>query len=354
MRQPVIAILFSIVSLSLFACLSPRDHLIEKLSAEWVSRSIYVAARLGIADQLEGGSMSIDDLAVATKTHPEALTKLLRLLAGNEIFLETSDRCFSNTDASRLLLSSHPDSLYAFTLFYGEDLHKSFGELLSSIRSNKPAFELAYQQPIYSYLRENPSRALLYHHAVKEESKGAIDAILAAYDFSEFKTLYDIGGGEGHVLEGIVKRHPKIKGRLFDLPEVAGMIINSHFRSESGDFFFAVPPGGDGYLLKSILHGWDDDKALQILQNCHKAMHSKSKLLVIEVLLNASTPMRFGACMDLLMLTLTGGKERSGDELGDLLQRAGFKIEKTYKTTSEFHIIEATPIRPHKIALARR
>jgi len=325
-----------------------RERLLLLLSGEWVSRGLYVATKLEIADHLQTHPKSIEDLAHATQSNPEALYRLLHMLAGFGIFEEVSPRVFSNTDTSCLLVKSNPDTLHALTLWYGEDIHKSWEELLPSIQTGTPAFELTFKQPVFSYLKENPPRALLFQEAMKEKSMAVIKSALSTYDFTKFKSVYDIGGGYGQFMRALMQSHPDLHGVLFDLPEVIETIRertpqleNNHCKLVSGDFFESIPEGGDIYLLKSVLHDWDDEKSEKILKNCHQAMGPNSHLLIVEVVLQPKEHSIYANCMDVLMLAITGGKERSLASFKRMLENSGFVLEQVYPTATEFSILKA-------------
>lgn len=325
-----------------------REKLLLLLSGEWVSRGIYVATKLEIADHLNPQSKTIEELAALTQSNPESLYRLLHMLAGFGIFEETSPFVFANTDASYLLAKSHPDSLNALSLFYGEDIHKSWEELLASIQLGMPAFQLTFHQPVFNYFKANPARAALFQDAMKEKSIAVIKSALSTYDFSPFSSVYDIGGGYGQFMRALLQTHPHLYGTIFELPEVINTIKqqmpqleNAHCRLESGDFFNSVPKGGDIYLLKSVIHDWNDADSEKILKNCHVAMHENSRLLIVEVVLQPKDQSVYANCMDVLMLAITGGKERSLDSFKQMLERTGFTLEHVYPTSTEFSILEA-------------
>ncbi len=319
-----------------------RQELLTTLSGEWVSRSLYVATKLGIADFLEEGPLSAVQLAEKSSSHPESLKRLLHLLSSHGIFEEISEGVFINTEASRLLIASHPNSLHSLAIFYGEDIHRSFDNLLGSVQTGTTTFELAFNQPVFSYFRSHPVNAALFQDAMKEKSRAVALSVLSAYDFSRFSQIYDIGGGVGQFLSAILTKSPHATGVLFELPEVIEKVKPMDRCSlTTGDFFTSVPTGGDVYLLKSILHDWDDAKAKEILRRCYEAMGPESKLLIIEVVLQPKSLSLFANAMDLLMLAVTGGKERTAASFTRLLQESGFELEAIYPTTTEFSILEA-------------
>lgn len=326
-----------------------RENLLLLLSGEWVSRALYVVTKLEIADYLQEGPKSIEDIATFSQSDPESLQRVLHMLTSFGIFEERENGVFLNNTTSALLAKSNPDSLHALSLFYGEDIHASWDQLLKSIHSGTPAFDLSFKQSVFSYFKDNPTRAALFQEAMKEKSTAVIKSALSSYDFSQFESIYDIGGGYGHFMSAILTQHPNVKGMIFDLPEVINSIpkknpqgVNDRCQLYAGSFFDSIPKGADGYLLKSVLHDWDDEKAEQILKNCYEAMDSNSRLLIIEVVLLPQDQSLYANCMDFLMLTVTGGKERSLASFKEMLDRSGFTLQQVYPTSTEFSILAAT------------
>lgn len=325
-----------------------REKLLMLMSGEWVSRGLYVATKLEIADHLQSSPKSIEDLSHLTQCNPESLYRLLHMLAGFGIFEEVSPGVFSNTETSNMLAKTNPDTLNALSIFYGEEIHKSWEELLPSIQTGTPAFQLAYKQPVFSYFKENPSRAKIFQEAMKEKSTAVIKSASSTYDFNKVGSVYDIGGGYGQFMQNLLQNHPNMQGMVFDLPEVIAAVRqrtpqleNERFKLVSGDFFVSVPEGGDVYLLKSVLHDWDDENSEKILKNCYQAMHSTSRLLIVEVVLHPKDLSQYANCMDILMLAVTGGKERSLDSFKQMLENSGFVLKNVYPTSTEFSILEA-------------
>lgn len=324
-----------------------REKLLSLLSGEWVSRSLYAATKLEIAEHLQNEPKTIDELASLTSSHADSLYRILHMLAGFGIFEEVAQDVFANTDASRLLIKTNPDTLHALSLFYGEDIHKSWEALLPSIQIGTPAFQLTFKKPVFSYFKENPTQAALFQEAMKEKSKAVIKSALSTYDFSQFNSVYDIGGGQGQFLQALLQKFPNLSGTLFDLPEVIEKLKQQNPQIENkrcqlcpGDFFSSVPKGGDVYLLKSVIHDWEDAKAEDILKNCYLAMRPDSRLLLIEVVLQPGDRSVYANCVDILMLAVTGGKERNLDSFMQLLDRCGFALARIVPTTTEFSILE--------------
>lgn len=323
-----------------------RQKLLSLFAGEWVARGLYVATKLEIADQLEQGARSIEELATASQVNPQSLYRLLQMLTSFGVFEEISPKVFANTGTSQLLAECIPSSLHALSLFYGEDIHQAWQEILPSLQTGTPAFELSFQEPVFSYFKNNPDRALLFQKAMKEKSQAVIRSALSNYDFDQFTCLCDVGGGYGQFVQALLQKHSNLSAAVFELPEVIEHIELQNTRCElvAGDFFRSIPAGYDAYLLKSVIHDWDDEKAQQILKNCYAAMRSDSRLLLVEAILQAEDHASYAHCMDFLMLAVTGGKERNLTAIIQLLEKSGFVIEHIYPTATEFSIIEARKI----------
>jgi hypothetical protein len=324
-----------------------REKLLLLIAGEWISRAIYVATKLHIADYLEEGPKSIQELVTLSQSHPESLTRILRTLTGFGVFEERTPGVFANSKTSSLLSQSNADTLYATSIYYGEDVHKSWDELFNSLKTGIPAFELVFKQPVFNYFKDNPSRGTIFHEAMKAKSLAVSKSALTSYNFGQFHSICDIGGGYGHFVKVLLNSYPHLNGIVFDLPEVINEVRkNNHFLDEArsqlcaGDFFVSVPPGIDAYLLKSVLHDWDNAKAEQILRICHQAMRSDSRLLIVEIVLLPKDQSVYANCMDLMMLTLCGGEERTLNSFEHLLDHSGFILEKVYPTSTEFSILE--------------
>lgn len=318
----------------------PRERMLNVLAGDWVARAIYTSVKLGIAESLEECPKTSEELAQEVCANEDSMERLLRLLASQGIFERSGEGLYSNNEMSRLLSANHPSSLSDLIQFYGEELHQAFDPLPTSVVLGKSAFELEFGQPVFAYFKSHPDRALLFQKAMQEKSKAVISASLVAYDFSRFHTLCDVGGGFGHFLLALMQTSPALVGTLFDLPDVVDK-VNPAIHRVAGDFFKEVPAGQDAYLLKSVIHDWDDEKAVAILRNCHDAMRNDSKLLIVDVVLLPDGSSRYAYCMDLLMMAITGGKERTLADFDRILQQAGFRMNKVYPTSTEFSMIEA-------------
>src|SRR6516162_6212527 len=327
---------------------SPHQQLDQMITGYWTSQAIYVAAKFGIADHLKHGPKTVGELAGATSTNPDALYRLLRALASVGIFTEGEARRFSLTPLAEPLRSDVAGSKRALALMSGDEPFRAWAEIDYSIRTGKVAFDKVFGKPIFDYLGDHPDKARNFDAAMVGVHGRESDAVLDAYDFSVFGVVADVGGGNGSQMTEILKKHNGVKGILFDLPHVierakervraAGLLDRCQL--VSGSFFEAVPEGADAYVMRHIIHDWDEEKCLTILRNCHRAMSSASKLLVIESVIPPGNEPFFGKFVDLQMLLIPGGKERTENEYRALLARAGFELTRIVPTATEVSIVE--------------
>ncbi|GAB1540312.1 methyltransferase [Scytonema sp. NUACC21] len=312
-----------------------------------ISRMIYVVAKLGIADLLQDGSQHCDALAAATNTHSDSLYRVLRFLAGLGIFTETQPRCFELTPLADCLQSNVPGSIRNNAIIRGEEYYyKAWENLMYSVQTGECAFEHLYGMGLFEYYEQNSVARKLFHNI---SSKEVYAPLLEPYDFSSIGKLVNVGGGAGKLLAAILEANPSMTGVLFELPKVIDEaksspdIASVYDRCQfiEGNFFEAVPEGGDAYLLKEVLHLWDDERAIAILKHCHQAMKEQGRLLVIEAVIvpgNELSGSKFG---DVHMLVMCpGGRERTEAEFRDLFESAGFHLTKIIPTKTEFCIIE--------------
>ena len=325
--------------------------LLNMVTGCWVSQALYVAAKLGIADLLHEGPQSCTRLAEATQTHAGSLYRVLRALASVSIFAEDEEGRFSLTPLAEHLRAGAPGSLRAFTIMLGEQEHwRAWEGVLHSVRTGQPAFEHVFGMPHFRYFAEHPEAARIFDEAMTSRGGQENEAIVAAYDFANTRTMVDVGGGQGTLLASILQVHPNARGVLFDLPHViatsrtrmASAGQGAQFEFVAGDFFVSVPAGGDLYLLKKVIHDWDDEHAQQILTNCCNAMSGTGRLLLIEPVIPPGNNPSFNKLLDLLMLVWTsGGRERTESEHRALLASAGLNLSRVIPTRSGVSIIEA-------------
>lgn len=334
--------LLSVVFLSLFANVEEaREKLLLQLSGEWVARGLYVVNKLEIADLLDEGPKGVEELAHQAGCDAGFLERVMHMLASNGIFEEAEAHVYGNNEASALLMRGHPSSLKSIAEFYGEEVHRSVDAMLDGVQKGKTAFNLVYGQPVFPYFKENPDRMKLFQTAMREKSKAVIESAIEVYPFGKYEKVCDIGGGNGAFLRAITGRFPGVKGVLLELPEVVAQVKGAPFECVAGDFFTSIPEGCDLYFMKSILHDWNDENAKLIVRNCAKAMKEGSRLLIIDAVLMPGDSSIYANAMDIVMMTVAGGKERYLSEFEALLKEEGLEVEAVYKTSTEFSIIEA-------------
>jgi hypothetical protein len=312
-------------------------------------QAIHVAARLALADLVADGPKSIKELAEATHAHEPSVARLLRALTSLGVFAEDATGRFRQTALSDTLRSGHPESIRPFAMMIGAHfVWAPSGALDQTVRTGQPSFERAYGAPFFEYLAGHSDDANVFNAAMSS-SPGYLAAIVGAYDFSKFERIVDVGGGHGLLLARILFSNPRLCGVLYDLPAVvAGASalrqepIGERCEIIGGDFFKGVPVGADAYLLKGIIHDWNDEAALTILKGCRRAIQPDGRLLIVEAVLTPSTDPAT-ALMDMLMMVLTSGRERTESEFRTLLQEAGFSMLQVIRSAG-VSIIESRPV----------
>ena len=268
----------------------PQLAVLQMASGYWISRSIYVAAKLGIADLLKDSPKSCDELATATGTNAPSLYRVLRALASLGVFAETELNHFTLTPLATCLQSNTPNSVRARLIMLGEEQYRAWGELMHSVQTGGSSFERIYGMNLFEYLAQNPEPAKIFDESMTNLSVIQSAAIAASYDFSSIQTLVDVAGGQGLLIASILKSNPTLKGILFDQPHVIERAkrfleaegVLERCQLAAGSFFESVPEGGDAYILKHIILDWDEERAIAILKQCHKEMPANGKILVAE------------------------------------------------------------------------
>jgi hypothetical protein len=330
---------------------TPQSVLIDMLHGPRVAQGLYVVAYLGLADLVKDGPRSAADLAAATGTHAPSLYRLLRALAGVGVFVEDGQGRFAQTPLSDCLRSDRPDGQRDLALMSGEEHYRCWGELLYSIQTGRNAFEKIYGKPVFDYLAENPRPARIFDGAMVGVHGAETAAMLEGYDFGPFGTLVDVGGGNGSLLTAVLKRYPRLHGVLFDRPDaverarplLAAAGVADRCRTVGGDFFREVPAGGDAYLMRHIIHDWDDEKSLMILSRCRAAMPAHGRLLVVEYVIQPGNEPSIAKGLDLTMMVIPGGQERTEAEYRTLYERSGFRLTRVVPTRHEVCVIEGIP-----------
>jgi precorrin-6B methylase 2 len=313
------------------------------------AQAIYVAAKLDLAGILAEGPKSTAELAERTNTHEPSLFRLLRALASEGIFAETTPRTFTMTPAAQCLRAEVPNSQRAMAIMVGEEQFKSWSELLYTIQTGEKGFDKIYGMPIFDYLSQQPEQAATFDAAMSSIHGREALPMLAAYDFSPYQTIADIGGGNGSTLMAVLRKYPQAKGMLFDLPHVVSR-SEKNFREAGlaercelvgGDFFASIPAGADLYMFRHIIHDWNDEQCITILTNCRKALQPGGKILILESVIEPGNEPSFAKWLDLTMLVIPGGKERTAEEFRELLAKAGLRLNRIVPTSGGISVIEA-------------
>jgi hypothetical protein len=330
--------------------LPPHIRLIQMGRAHVVSRTVYAAAKLGLADQLASGPKSAAELAGAMQVHAPSLHRLMRTLASLGVLTERPEQRFALTSLGEALKTNAPGSARASVIFSGSPSSQSgWDNVVYSIKTGKPGFEKAQGVAFFDYLAHHPEDASLFSEMMVGIDNQEPPAVAAAYDFSVFKTIVDVGGATGNMLAAVLSHHAGPRGILFDRPHVvtdaptllAAKGVNDRVTIESGDFFKNVPTGADAYILSHVIHDWDEDQCLTILGNVRKAMNPTGRLLLVEMVLPLGDTPHPGKMLDMTMLVSMGGQERTEVEYGSLLSKAGFRLTQVVPTSSAVSILEA-------------
>jgi hypothetical protein len=327
------------------------------ISGFWVSRVIYVAAQLGIADLLSDGARTCDELANATGTHAPSLYRVLRALISVGVLAEDEEGRFVLTPVGITLQNESPGSLRAWALLVlGDERYLAWGDLLHTVRTGETAFEHRFGMGLWQYAENHPDHGKLLDRAMADLLSVYNATVMTGYSFSMFEKVVDVGGGDGSLLIGILQANPGTKGVLFDLPHVAQKAekriaevgLANRCTVVSGNAFVSVPSGGDAYVLSRIMDSWDDARAVTILNNCRAAMTGKGKLLLIERVLperveNSAKVLPL-VMSDLNMMVITGGRERTATEYARLVQAARFRLTRVIPSESVMSVIECAPV----------
>lgn len=323
----------------------------DLIRSYWLTQAIGVAAELDIADRLTDGPLTAHDLAELCGVQSEPLYRVLRALASAAIFREDEAGRFHLTPLARQLRRDAPGGQRAFAMFHHREFYRAWAGLLESVRTGQSAFTKEFGQSLFDYLEENPDRGHLFDGAMSGAHDAETLPMLDAYDFSGFDRIVDVGGGNGSVLSAILDRYAKPQCVLFDMPDVAERAKSNIGAGEShkgcsfetGSFFDAVPENADAYLLRHIVHDWDDDEAVRILSNCRRAGSPNARILVVETVIPRDNAPFLGKWRDLSMLVI-GGRERTAPEYERLFQSAGLRVSRIVPTRMEISIVEGVTL----------
>jgi hypothetical protein len=325
--------------------------LLELAQGAWRTQALYAATKLGIVDALRDGPRSARDVATRVHADPDATYRLMRALASDGVLKLRGGR-FGLTRMGQALRSDHSGSMAPFIAMIGSPEHwEHWSELLYSVQTGHTAVEKLRGTSIFEYLDTRPEYAAVFNDAMTGVSTMAIEMAVPLYDFTDRRLIVDVGGGHGALLAAVLVQSPRSHGVLFDLPSViqsAGPLIDAAGVSKrctltGGSFFDAVPDGADAYLLKTVIHDWDDEQSLTILRNVRTAIAPDGKVLLMELVLPEGAPPHPGMLLDLEMLVHAGGRERTASEYADLLGRAGFRQTRVIPTAGPLSLIEAVP-----------
>jgi len=322
----------------------------------WVAQALYVATELQIPELLAAGPATADELAHASESHPAALLRLLRGLAAHGVVNQDQEGRFEATPISEQLRRDVPGTLGPYVRYItGSEVYRSWGDLLHSVRTGETALDHVYGVSLFEFFSQHPDEGRIFDEAMTSSSGSVADQVVEAHDFAPYGTVVDVGGGQGMLLSRILRANPRATGVLFDLPTVVEAArplleregVADRCRLVSGSFFESVPEGGDAYVIRGVLHDWDDERTAAILACCRAAMGPSARLLVIDrVIPEWVTPTptdQRTTMMDLNMLVLAGGHERTLQEFESLFATAGFELQGTVATPLGLHVIEGTP-----------
>jgi len=323
---------------------SPLDNIFGIIRGFWESRALAVATELELADQLADGPLAADVLAERTKTHSPSLFRLMRALESIGIFTQVSPRVFANTPSSALLRRNVPGSQWALVrsiLSTGQGQYESWTEMMYCVQTGMPGLLKIYggSSP-WEFFTARPEVWSIFNEAMRSASSAISPDVAAAYDWEKFPVIADIGGGIGSQLVAILDAHPSVRGILFDQPAVvAGAIPHDRMERVGGDFFKSVPVAADAYTMRWIIHDWADAESIAILSNIRKAMKPESRLVLIEEIIPETPELTWAKWLDLHMLAVAGGRERTAAEYRDLFAKSGFELEQIVPTPAGSSLI---------------
>jgi len=331
----------------------PHLEIIAVASAIWKARAVYAMAQLSLADLITAGRRSANELAAATRMHGGALLRLLRALASCGLLTETEPRRFALTPLGAALKADAPGAARAAVLTLAGDWQwKAWDNFLYSLATGEPGLGRAFGRNLFDYLAANPRDGADFNAAMVGMHGGDGPALAAAYDFTPLRTVADLGGGTGTLLSAVLEANQHLRGALIDLPAtvpdarrfIEGRGLSQRCEVTAGDFFKMVPTGYDAHVLAHVLHDWADEQSVLILRNCRQALPSHGRLLIVDAVLPPGDAPHPGKLMDLLMLTVTGGVERTAEEFATLLLTGGFEMRRIIPISSGQSVVEATPV----------
>ena len=326
---------------------TPAQHIVRLALGFAVSQALRVVADLEIAERLAAGERSVDELAAETSSHPDALYRIMRLLAAEGVFREADARRFGLTEIGEALRSDGRSNPGDVVRMLNQEPYLAFTQLGHSVRTGLPAFDEVFGKPRFDWLADHPEQAVLFQRAMMALNQGSNEALAEAYDFGPFSRVVDVGGGHGELLSAILKRNAHLSGVLFDLASglptartgAAGTLPRTEF--VAGSFFETVPQGADVYVLKKVIHDWNDQQAVVILRNCRDALTPHGRVLIAETIIPAGNEPDPIKLIDANMLAVTGGLERTQAGYASLLAAAGLRLTRVISTSQPISILEA-------------
>ncbi|MFC1580242.1 methyltransferase [Thermodesulfobacteriota bacterium] len=328
----------------------PEDQMMQWITSQWISKPIHVAAELGIADLLRDKPMSVEDLAQQTETHAPTLYRMLRALSTVGIFIEIDDKVFDLTPLAKCLCT---EAMRPLVMMFLSDWHdKAWSNLIHSVRTGKPGFDHAFGKDAFEWMEENPGARSTLDQAQGLKAMGYAEAVIESYDFSDLSSICDVGGGQGAFLIQVLTNYPHIEGVVADLPgavmsaerAIAKADLHDRCRAIPCDFLKEAPPACDAYFLVNVLHDWEDKTCRRILYNISKAMNADSSLFVLEHLLGPGPGFSVTKLLDLEVLVMGGGRERTVDEYKELLRSVGLAVSKNIPTSRGPALLECTVV----------
>ena len=329
----------------------PQVQLRDMLMGAVLTRALQAAAELGIADALSQGSKNCAALADELGVEFDSLGRLLRALTGYGVFQQNKDGHFGNSALSEFLRTDAEQSLRGLALAYGDDaIWSAWRGLTQALRAPGSAFEHVHKRPLFDYLKSHADTARRFDAAMASSASLVNGALAAAYDWGQHRLIVDVGGGSGATLLKILAVATTTKGVVFDLPHaiskaaqaIADSTVADRCRAVAGDFFANVPAQGDAYLLKLVLHDWDDEACVRLLRKCHSQITGKASLLVCERIIGDDENARYAKLTDVVMLALTqNGRERTRQEYAALLQAGGFSLQDMFPVGDELWLMRA-------------
>jgi len=332
--------------------LPPPMVFMQLLFGKQLTYSLSGVARLGVADHMDKTARPIEELAAKVGAHAPSLYRVMRLLASLGVFKEGPARHFALTPVGELLKTDAPASLRAMAMMFGEEFStRAYAHITDCLRTGGDGVTEAYGKDIWQVLAEHPAQCEVFQNAMTSNSSGSVPAIVEAYDFGGIKRIADVGGGHGFLLGSILRSYPAMQGVLFDRPEVVGSVPKNGFAGlegrvavEGGSFFERVPDSCDAYIMKHIIHDWDDDHCRTILRPMREKLPRNGRVLVCEMVVTDDPGPTPAKMLDIEMLVMTvGAKERTEAEFAELFASAGLKLNRIVPTARPVAVIEAVP-----------